>query len=277
MFNVPDTVIEADEEDSFMTPVTSPPTLTSVAGPPLPSFPSMSTLTTLPSSASLTSPDRSEAQTIRTPSPVHQLTPKPSPKFLLSDLSSDYFLSSPITANVNSTSTMSNTTSADQPAHVQSHGGRASPMLGRGHLHDLETMSHYADVGIAYVCQQMQKGIALPDILSNFVDGLSDNLATITWLKQNEPCLIQLPFKDFMAAFQDHFLPMTWKKDLANKIWQETMNTGIIFIDWIENLHGCNGLLTGYLEFITDDIFLSNLHGHISKPLQNAICNIPEI
>ncbi len=96
---------------------------------------------------------------------------------------------------------MSSTTSADQPARIQSHGGRAPPTLGRGHLRDPETMSHYADVGIAYVRRQTQKGVALPDILSNFVDGLSDNLAAVTWFKQNEQHLIQLPFKDFMAAF----------------------------------------------------------------------------
>lgn len=96
---------------------------------------------------------------------------------------------------------MSSTTSADQPARIQSHGGRAPLTLSCGHLREPETMSHYADVGITYVCQQMQKGIALPDILSNFVDGLSDNLAAVTWFKQNEQCLIQLPFKDFMAVF----------------------------------------------------------------------------
>lgn len=132
-------------------------------------------------------------------------------------------------------------------------------------------------MGIAYVHQQMQKGVALPDILSNFVNRLSDNLATVTWFKQNEQCLIQLPFKDFMAAFRDRFLPMTWKKDLANKIWQEIMTPSIIFIDWIENLRGHNRLLAGYPEFIADDVFLSNLCSRISKPLQDAIRNIPEI
>ncbi len=80
-----------------------------------------------------------------------------------------------------------------------------------------------------------------------------------------------------MATFRDRFLPMTWKKDLANEIWQETMTPGAIFIDWIETLCGRNGLLAGYPEFITDNVFLSNLHGRISKPLQDSICNIPEI
>ncbi len=80
-----------------------------------------------------------------------------------------------------------------------------------------------------------------------------------------------------MTAFHDHFLPSTWKKDLANEIWQETMRSGAIFIDWIEHLRGRNGLLASYPEFITDDVFLSNLCGRISKPLQDAIHNIPEI
>ncbi|KAK0236507.1 hypothetical protein EDD85DRAFT_791801 [Armillaria nabsnona] len=80
-----------------------------------------------------------------------------------------------------------------------------------------------------------------------------------------------------MTAFRDRFLPSTWKKDLANEIWQETMAPGSIFIDWIEHLQGHNGLLASYPEFITNDVFLSNLHGRISKPLQDAICNIPEI
>ncbi len=36
-------------------------------------------------------------------------------------------------------------------------------------------------------------------------------------------------------------------------------------------------MLAGYPEFIADDVFLSNLCGRISKPLQDAIRNIPEI
>ncbi len=167
--------------------------------------------------------------------------------------------------------------SADQAARVISHSGRQPPTIGLGHLHDLQTMSHYADVGIAYVRRQQQKCVALPDILSNFVDGLSENLAAVTWFKQNEPHLTQLSFPDFMMAFCDCFLPSTWKKDLMNEIWQEMMAPGAIFIDWIEHLHGRNGLLTSYPKFITDDVFLSNLCGHISKPLQDAICNILEI
>ncbi|KAK0243522.1 hypothetical protein EDD85DRAFT_947698 [Armillaria nabsnona] len=55
------------------------------------------------------------------------------------------------------------------------------------------------------------------------------------------------------------------------------MTPGTIFIDWIENLRGRNGLLAGYIEFIANNVFLSNLCGHISKPLHNTICNIPEI
>ncbi len=55
------------------------------------------------------------------------------------------------------------------------------------------------------------------------------------------------------------------------------MTPGTIFIDWIEHLHGQNGLLASYPEFIADNVFLSNLCGQISKPLQDAIYNIPEI
>ncbi len=80
-----------------------------------------------------------------------------------------------------------------------------------------------------------------------------------------------------MTTFHDCFLPSIWKKDLTNKIWQETMAPGIIFIDWIEYLQDHNSLLTSYLKFISDNVFLSNLHAQISKPLQDAICNIPEI
>ncbi len=167
--------------------------------------------------------------------------------------------------------------SSDQAARVLSHGGRQPPTIGPGHLRDPQTMSRYADVGIAYVCRQQQKGVALPDILSNFVDGLSENLAAVTSFKQNEPHLTQLSFPDFMTAFRDRFLPSTWKKDLANEIWQEMMTPGAIFIDWIEHLHGRNGLLTSYPEFITDNVFLSNLRSRISKPLQDAIRNVPEI
>ncbi len=80
-----------------------------------------------------------------------------------------------------------------------------------------------------------------------------------------------------MAKFQERFLPATWKKDLANEIWQESMQEGSNFIDWIENLRGCNGLLVSYPEFIDDSALLVNLHGRISKPLQDAIWNIKEI
>ncbi|KAK0236845.1 hypothetical protein EDD85DRAFT_952777 [Armillaria nabsnona] len=265
---------------------TASPQIASVTNPPLPSLPSTSTLISLPSSASL------DNQTLAcTPSPVPQATapqtpisqrnimpvpsprPAPSPKALISDnSSSDIFSSSLICMNISLPMS-----SADQPAQVQSHGGQAPSTLGCGHLWDPEMMSHYADIGIAYVCRQTQKNVTLPDILSNFVDRLSDNLAVMTWFKQNELHLIQLSFRDFMAAFRDRFLPTTWKKDLTNEIWQEIMTSGIIFIDWIKNLCGRNGLLAGYTEFIADNVFLSNLCGHISKPLQDAICNIPKI
>lgn len=62
-----------------------------------------------------------------------------------------------------------------------------------------------------------------------------------------------------------------------NEIWQEMMAPGTIFIDWIKHLHGCNVLVTSYPKFITNDVFLSNLCGCILKPLQDTICNIPEI
>ncbi|KAK0215965.1 hypothetical protein EDD85DRAFT_962518 [Armillaria nabsnona] len=265
---------------------TASPQIASVANPPLPSLPSTSTLTSLPFSASLdnqtlahTPSPVPQTTTLQTPIPQRNITPVPSPrsapslKTLISDnSSSDVFSSSLIHTNISLPML-----SADQPAQVQSHGGQVPPTLGHGHLWDPEMMSHYADVGIAYVHRQTQKNITLPDILSNFIDGLLDNLAAVTWFKQNELCLIQLSFRDFMAAFRDRFLPTTWKKDLANKIWQETMTWGTIFIDWIKNLRGRNGLLAGYIKSIADNVFLSNLHGCISKPLQDTIHNIPKI
>ncbi len=207
------------------------------------------------------------------PAPPPETTPKILPRHhIIIDSSSDYYSSSPI-----QTKSPVNMSSTDQAAHVQSHGGRQPSTIGPGHLRDPHIMSRYADVGIAYIHQQQQKGVALLDILSNFVGGLSENLAVVTWFKQNEPHLTLLSFLDFMSAFHDRFLPSTWKKDLANGIWQETMTPGAIFIDWIEHLRGHNGLLASYPEFITDNVFLLNLHGRISKPLQDTIRNIPEI
>ncbi len=167
------------------------------------------------------------------PAPPPETTPKISPRchVIIDSSSSDYYSSSPI-----QTKSPINMSSTDQAARVQSHGGRQPLTIGPGHLRDPHTMSWYTDIGIAYVLRQQQKGVALLDILSNFVDGLSENLAAVTWFKQNKPRLTLLSFLDFMSAFRDRFLPSTWKKDLANEIWQETMTPGTIFINWIEHL-----------------------------------------
>ncbi|KAK0493210.1 hypothetical protein EDD18DRAFT_1108411 [Armillaria luteobubalina] len=262
------------EDVTFIMPQASPTPL-SVANLPLPPFPclpSLSTLTSLLSTSSLTDHMLIELpQFPKTLSPNPETPPPPQCLYSSPSDSSDY-LSSPFMSQK-----MSNVSSTDA-THVQTHGsGRAPPVLTKGHLCNPETLAQFEDVGRAYVRWQEQKGVALTHIISNLIDGLAENLPAATWFKQNEAMLVKLNFTAFMSAFREQFLPTTWRTDLANEILQEAMAEGVIFIDWLKNLHAHNGLLANYPEFVSDVTLLANLCGCISPPLQNTIRNIPDI